>query len=206
MNEAGLEAPSGFLELRHAATDHPTFVVVPQRRLLLIEGAGLAGAADFRMATDVLRAVDATVRARLRRDRFTDGPKTVLEIVWQTAAMSPVELIESFSERKPLGWRQMLELPRAATAALVDEAIQETRRSAGREVPLVRVVTYDEGRAAQILHLGALEDLAPAIERLTRFVTEAGFQPHGALHQLVHADPDQVPSGRAGSILRMPIA
>jgi hypothetical protein len=206
MHEAGLEPPSGFIELRHAATDHPIFVVVPERKLLVIDGAGLPGAADFRMATAVLRTVEATIRARLRRDRFAEGPKAILEIVWGTAALSPAETLKAFEERRPLGWRQMLELPRAATNVAANEAIERTRQEAGRDIPLVRLITYAEGRAAQILHLGTMSDLAPTVARLAGFVAEAGFRAHGDLHQLVYADADQVPRDRAGSILRMPIA
>ncbi|HEY4228502.1 MAG TPA: hypothetical protein VGM49_09190 [Candidatus Limnocylindrales bacterium] len=205
MHEAQLEPPSGFLELRHAATDHPIFVVVPERRLLVIEGAGLPEAADFRMATEVLRGVDATVRSRLRHDRFADGPKPVLEIAWQTTGMSLADIVKSFAEPRPLSWRQMLELPRTATSDAANDAIERVRRAAGRDVPLVRAIRYSEGRAAQLLHLGTVSTLAPTVARLFEFVAVAGFLPRGGLHQLAYADPDLVPAGRARSILRMPI-
>jgi hypothetical protein len=206
MNEVRPETPSSPLELRHASTDRPMFVVVPERRLLVIDGAGHPGAADFRMATTVLRTVHEALRATLRRDRFVDEPKSIVEIGWLTEAQwSLDEIIKAFAERETLHWRQMIELPRAATAAAADQAIQETRRQGGRDVTLVRLIAFTEGRAAQVLHLGGMTDLSPTVARLCTFVAESGLRPRGGLHQLVFGDPDIVPPERARSILRMPI-
>jgi hypothetical protein len=206
MHEVRSEPPSSPLELRHASTDHPIIVVVPERRLLVIDGVGHPGAADFRMATSVLRTVEATLRAAMRRDRFADAPKSILEIAWLTDPRWPRdELVRAFDEGESLHWRQMIELPRGATAAAASEAIQETRRAAGREIPLVRSIGFTEGRAAQLLHVGGMANLSSTVARLWTFVAESGLHPHGALHQLVFADPDVVPANRARSILRLPV-
>jgi hypothetical protein len=201
-----LDRPSSPLELRHASTEHPLVVVVPARRFLVIDGAGYPGAADFRFATSVLRTVDELLRARLRRDRFADSPRAVIEIVWKIEpSWSIDEIVAAFTERVPRPWRQMLELPRASTEAVVTEAIDEARRQGGRDVPLVRLVEFAEGRVAQILYHGPAADEAGSIEKLYRHVVESGLRPRGDLHQLVLADPDRVPAERARSIFRLPI-
>ena len=56
-------------ELRHASTHRPLLVVVPERRLLAINGAGPRGAADFRLATTLLRTVSEAVASKLLRVR-----------------------------------------------------------------------------------------------------------------------------------------
>lgn len=181
-------------------------VVVPARRLLVIEGVGQLGAADFRMAASVLRAVHDGIRASLRHERFDDGPKAIMEVAWPTDAhVSLEDLARALGSHEPLHWRQMLELPRLATAAAAEAAILETRLDGGRDVPLVRLVSFVEGRSVQILQIGATADIVPAIARLGEFIAESGLRPHGSLHQLVFGDPDVVPPDRARSILRMPI-
>jgi len=77
------ELPSSPLELRHASTEHPLIVVVPERRILVIEGAGYPRAADFRHATTILRTVDDLLRARRRRDGLANSPRTISEIAWR---------------------------------------------------------------------------------------------------------------------------
>jgi hypothetical protein len=99
----------------------------------------------------------------------------------------------------------MIEIPSAATDAIVDAAIDEARRNAGRETPLVRLVRMTEGRAAQMLHVGSRLTESDTLGKLYEAVVGAGLRPRGQVHQIVLADPDIVPTGRAASIFRLPI-
>jgi hypothetical protein len=200
------ERPSSQLELRHASTEHPLIVVVPERRLLVIEGAGYPRAADFRHATTILRTVDDLLRARLRRDGVANAPRTISEIVWRIErGWSTDDIVAAFTEPTAWHWRQMVEVPDASSDADVAEAIDETRRQGGRDIPLVRLDRFAEGRAAQNLHLGGPGTEPSTVGKLFRFVADSGLRPSGDLHQLVLADPDVVPRERARSIFRLPI-
>ena len=54
---SGIDFRSSPMELRHASTERPLFVIVPERRFLAIDGIGRPGAEDFRQAKAALRAV-----------------------------------------------------------------------------------------------------------------------------------------------------
>jgi hypothetical protein len=108
------------------------------------------------------------------------------------------------SERDTVRWRQMLELPAGATSALIAEALERSRRARASEGPDPSHFTMTEGPAAQLLHVGQT-DLSATAARLHRFITESGWRPRGGMHQLALADPESVPTGRARSIIRMPI-
>ena len=198
------DRPSTWLELGHASTARPLIVVVPERRLLTIQGAGSRSAADFRLATEVLLVVRATIRDALPRDRRAER-RPVLEVCWSVPPGLEVdEVLESMAE--PVrGWRQMIEVPSAATDVDVDEAIDQARRSGGREVPLVHELHLTEGPAVQLLHISSLSELA-SIRTLYQFVATSALRPAGDLHELVLADPDVVGSERGRSILRVPVA
>lgn len=200
------DQPSTPLDLRHASTDHPLLVVVPERRLLAIDGIGRPGAADFRLASSLLRTVEDIVRARLRHDHIVDMPRPILEVVWRADSGSTTDgLVTAVTERAPWPWRQVVEPPRTATDAMLVDAIDEARRLGGRDLPLVRVIGAIEGRAVQILHVGDPAGEADSIKKLYRWVAESGFRPRGDLHHLVLADPDVVPAVRARSIFRLPV-
>jgi hypothetical protein len=205
LNDARPEIPISLIELRHAATDRPLIVVVPARRMLVIEGLGRPGAAGFHMATTVLRTVDNAVRAALRGDRVPDGPRAIAEVAWLIGPQGLDVLIEALAEHVPVRWRQMIELPRAASPAIVNEAIQEMRSQGGRGQSLVRAIVVTEGRAVQMLHLGSAADLSPTIERLSRFIAESGYRPRGDPHLLVFGNPPSLTVALARSILRIPI-
>jgi hypothetical protein len=98
----------------------------------------------------------------------------------------------------------MIELPRAAPDTTVADVIEEARRLAGRDLPLVHVIQMTEGRAAQILHVGPADEML-AVRKLYRLVAEAGLRPAGDLHQFLLSDPEMVPRERSRSMLRVPV-
>jgi hypothetical protein len=200
----GADKSSSPFELRHASTHRPLLVIVPERRLLAIHGAGRREAADFRLATAVLRTVAEIVRAMVLRARRAEPLRSVLEVTWSVQpGLTVDEIIEVLSGPRPL-WRQMIELPHSASESMAVEAIDEARRRGAREVPLVRLIHLTEGPAVQILHLGRDESLS-SIRKLYAFVAEWGFRTSGDLHELVVADQNVVGQARARSILRAPI-
>jgi hypothetical protein len=197
---------TAFVELRHASTDHPIFVVVPERRLLAIDGVGKPRAADFHAAAAVLADVHRAVRTRLPRDRQATAPTPVQESIWwPLGETSTTEIADAFDGDSAWHWRQMIELQRSATDEQVLAAIDDVRRAAGRPVPLIRPVSFVEGLVGQLLHVGGQETLVTSVRRLFEGITAAGHRPSGGLHILVLADPDRVPPGRGRMIIRQPI-
>jgi hypothetical protein len=64
---------------------------------------------------------------------------------------------------------------------------------------------FEEGRSAQILHLGGPADEHRSVVALYDAVAREGLHPHGHLHEIRLADYERVPDGRARAILRLPI-
>ena len=199
---------SGFLELRHASTDHAIFVVVPERSFFAIDGVGEAGASDFRLATSALRtAVDNLLR-RLRQEGFATATRAgVVECAWSPPhALPPSEVPVAFTDRSRWRWCQMIELPAQSTEARALTAIDEARRGAGRDVALVRRLAFTEGSAAQLLHVGPQSAEAATVRKLFQAIAEVGLLPAGRLHTLTLADANGSRLGLGRSIVRQPVA
>lgn len=201
------DQPSDVLELRHASTDRATIVVVPERRMLAIDGVGGPDAEDYRFATETLRTVASHVRARLSRETGLETRLGVVECAWWLhPEPTPAEMAAAFADRSGWHWQQMIEIPRQATDEQAAAAIDEARASAGRSSPLVRLIRFAEGRCAQILHTGDPAGEPESVAKLYHAVMVAGLQPRGHLHELHLADPARVPGDRVRSILRLPIS
>jgi hypothetical protein len=201
-----IERTSDPLELRHAATDRATIVVVPERRMLAIDGLGDPRAADFVFASETLRTAAELLRQRVGRAYGVKPKPAVLEAAWWTHPEPPsIELAEAFADRRTWHWQQMVEIPPEATDDDAAAAIDETRARAGRPVPLLRVITFAEGRSAQILHVGGPATQPRSVQALYDAVAAAGLRPHGHLHEIRTSDHERVPDDRARSILRLPI-
>lgn len=200
------EPASDRFELRHAATDRAMIVVVPERRMLAIDGLGDPGAADFAFASQTLRTAGERLRVRLAREYGLERRVGILECAWWTHPEPPSQdLAEAFADRSTWHWQQMLEIPSEATDEDVEAAIDETRTRAGRPAPLVRLIHFTEGRSAQILHVGGPATQPRSVQALYDAVARAGLRPHGHLHEIRTADHERVPEERARSILRLPI-
>ncbi len=198
---------SNFLELRHASTDHAIFVVVPERTFFAIDGVGHPEGADFRLATSTLRAaIDLLVR-QLRRANIRTATRTgVVECGWMPPQpLPPTELPAAFRDRSRWYWRQMIELPGQTPETHALAAIDETRRGAGRDRAIIRRITFTEGRAAQLLHVGPRTAEPDTVYRLLEAIDGSGLRPIGRLHTLVLAAADVAPNGMGRSILRQPV-
>jgi len=196
------EHPSTLLELRHASTARPMVVVVPERRLLAIHGAGTRVAADFGLATEVLRIVVDLVRASLpARPPF--GLPSILEVCCSIPV--PRRRRRSSSAR---GASPLAPDDRAASNGERDRGDRRHRhaRAASRPGGAPRPAAPRHRRAgAQILHL-ATDPASDAVARLYEFVFQSGLQPAGDLHELVVADPAAVGRIRGRSIYRVPVS
>jgi len=199
------EQPSELFERRHAATDHASIVVVPERRMLAIDGVGNPGVGAYRLATETLRTAAELLRLRLAR---TNGSArgAIIECAWWVhPEPGRDEMATAFADRSAWHWQQMIEVPDRATDDDASAAIDETRRRAGREAPLVRLIRVVEGRSAQILHTGGPSTEAAAVAKLYDAVEAEGLRPHGHLHELHLVEPGRVPENRARTILRLPV-
>lgn len=200
----GIEFRSSPMELRHASTERPVFVLVPERSLLAIDGVGRRGADDFRRATTVLRAAADVLRASMPHDPLRLEAHQIIEISWPIdGTLTVAKVLEALDDPRQ-HWRQMIELPGRASEEGALRAIGEAGRIAGRDVPLVRAIRLEEGPAVQILEIGD-QGRTETIRKLLQLVREAGFRPYGDLHELVLADTDAVGHDRARSILRVPV-
>lgn len=197
---------SNFLELRHASTEHAIFVVVPERTFFAIDGIGEPGAADFRLATSELHAAIDVLLRRLRRAGIATATRVgVVECGWSPPdGLSMTELPGAFRDRSRWHWRQMIELPARATGTQAEAAIEESRLVAGRSRALVRRLTFTEGRAAQLLHVGSRSSEPVTVDRLFQAIDGAGLRPNGVLHALQLADSEVASNGVGRSILRQP--
>ncbi len=203
-----IQPSSSFLERRHASTHRPVFVTIPARRFLAIDGMGQPGADDFRLAASTLKETVDRLCVALRRDHIPGPAKPAVPECcwWPSRPVALADLPEAFEDRSTWHWRQLIELPAAAGDDMVQAAIDETRRLAGRQTQLLRPVTFIEGTVAQLLHVGGYQGEPAVVARLLQVLAEEGCALAGPLHILQLADSDHVPAGRGRSIVRQPIA
>lgn len=195
------------LKALYAPGKQPALVEVPPLAFLMVDGAGDPNtSAAYREALDALYSVAYTLKFSLKRGPegldFTVMP---LEGLWWSDDMA------EFTEGRKAEWKwtAMIAMPEFVTPELVARAAAEA--AAKKELPalpLLRLETYDEGLAAQLLYTGPYADEGPTIARLHEFIHALGFGFDGRVqkhHEIYLGDPRRTAPEKLKTIIRQPV-
>lgn len=197
-----VDQPGEVREL-YRARPEPVIVDVPEMAFLMIDGCGDPNVdPGFQEAIQALYAVAYTAKFTNRRAGGEDFRVMPLEALWWTSESSPFADAAS----RDWSWTLMLMQPDHVSAELVEHA----RETASDRRPLdaiarVRLERFEEGRAAQVLHVGPYAAEAPTIERLHAFIGQSGLHPRGRHHEIYLGDPRRAAPERLKTIIRQPV-
>jgi len=181
----------------------PVLVQIPDRPFLMVEGSGDPNVAPaYAEAVGALYAIAYGLRAAVKAatgDAFTVMP---LEGLWWADDM------ERFSVDAKSDWRwtMMISVPPPVTAEMFrDVAAATTARKQLVAGDRVRFESFEEGRAAQVMHLGPYATEVPSIEKLHAFIAESGLERRGKHHEIYLTDPRRAAPEKNRTILRQPV-
>jgi hypothetical protein len=173
-------------------------VDVPARKMLLIDGCGAPGSPAFQESLQALFSIAWALHFRLSRQRGIDAPVGTLEGLFDLGPTSP--------DATPT-WTLMIRLPDVATTADVDASVRDVRsRRHLAGLDRVRVESFHEGLAAEILHVGPYDAEAGTIARLHDAIAARGYRIHGRHHEIYVGDPRRSAPSRLRTVIRQPIA
>jgi hypothetical protein len=188
-------------ELYGASSTGPSIIDVPKLQFLMVDGTGdpnQPGA--FQDAIQALYSLSYGAKFMLKKEgiEFRVSP---LEGLWGSAG--------GFNPNHKMTWRwtAMIMQPSAVTPAV----LQKVRAEAMRKKPLpalskVRLETFQEGRSAQIMHIGPYSAEAPTITKLHEFIKKQGYRLVGKHHEIYLGDPQRSAPARLKTLIRQPIA
>jgi hypothetical protein len=202
------ERSDDLVELARAGADRVRFVHVSEHCYLAIDGTEPPGGPFYRSAIETLYPVAYALHFALRR-RGVKARVGMLEgLYWLT----PEELLDGeepgrrAEEDYHWRWQLLLAVPPEASEVEVETAIHDA--SQRRNLPALErlhVVRWEEGPAAQLLHVGPYSAETPTIRRLHAAIVAAGYEPHGQHHEIYLNDPSQAGEDKARTLVRRPV-
>jgi hypothetical protein len=189
----------------YRATTTPQLVQVPPLTFLCLDGHGDPNANPaYAAAVQALYSVSYAAKFAVKKGGGPVFKVSALEGLWWAQDLSTFLT----GDKSGWDWTMMIRQPDAVTAELIARLAGEV--AATKSIPAageLRLVCFEEGAAAQVLHVGPYATEAPTIARLHEFIRERGFTFDGHRqkhHEIYVGDPRRSAPGKLRTIIRQP--
>jgi len=188
----------------------PGLVEVPPLDFLVVDGRGHPEGGAFQEALQALYGAAYTLKFSTKAsDPSLDWKVMPLEALWWVGGVEHLGLQAVDESRKEdWEWRAMIAQPDYVTGQMLDDARQELARKK-KDVPRladVRLERIDEGRCAQVMHVGPYNAERPTIEALHAFIDGQGLRIAGRHHEIYLGDPRRTAPEKLRTVIRYAVA
>ena len=195
-----------FKHLFSPSAGNPEIVDVPPLKYIMADGQGYPGTSkEFAEKTQLLYSLAYTLKFMLKKDNESpfDFKVPPLSGLWYADDMAA---FHDGGRKEEWKWTLMIMLPDRVTDEDVQRASAELKRK--KNPPLLDMVNfkvYEEGRCAQIMHIGPYSEEAPTIQKLHTFFKEKGYDFNGHHHEIYLGDPRRSKPEQLKTIIRQPV-
>jgi hypothetical protein len=179
-------------------------VDVPPLNFLMIDGRGDPNTATaYKEAVEALFSLSYALKFMIKKELGIDYAVMPLEGLWWVEDMSRFSL----DDKSAWQWTAMIMQPEYIVADLVEAARAQV--AGKKKLPALsrlRLETFHEGQAAQIMHLGPYAAEAPTIQKLHDFIAGQGGQRTGKHHEIYLSDPSRTAPEKLKTVIRQPFA
>jgi hypothetical protein len=180
------------------------FLTVPRHRFAMLDGAGPPDPDELGARIPALYSMAYGLHFALKK-RDAQTKVTPLEGMWWQEGSTELDDILA-EDRSGWRWTLMIGLPEEATDDEIDEQLAAARTKIDHDIAeSLRAEWFEEGDAAQILHVGPYSEERPSIERLHAAIADAGFELTGRHHEIYVGDPRRSAPERLRTVIRQPI-
>jgi hypothetical protein len=180
-------------------------VEVPKWNYLMVDGEGNPNTSQsFQDAIEVLYPLSYALKFIVKRGAIgIDYGVLPLEGLWWADDMTSF----SVDDKDNWKWTLMIMQPDLVTKELVKEATEQIKTKKDPvSLPLVRFESFEEGKAAQIMHIGPFSEEGPTIEKVHSFIEENGSQRKGKHHEIYLSDIRRAAPEKWKTIIRQPMS
>ena len=181
-------------------------VDVPVMQFLMVDGHGDPNLAqEYQDALETLYPVAYKIKFMSKKELERDYVVPPLEGLWWADDMATFTVNR---DKSTWDWTMMIMQPEWITGEMFDAARAIVDKQ--KELPflsMLRLETYHEGLAVQILHIGSYDDEGPTLHKMhTEFLRQNGLEMRGKHHEIYLSDPRKVTPDKLKTVLRQPVS
>lgn len=190
-------------EFYQASAKEVRVVDVPPFSYLMIDGSGDPNTSpEYARAVETLFALSYAVKFHVKKAQGIDYVVMPLEGLWWADDLSVFES----GARDQWKWTMMIMQPDFVSSEAVNAAMAKVRAGKSHlDLGKVRFEKYEEGRAAQLLHIGPFSEEGATIRRLHAFINEHSSL-RGVHHEIYLSDFRRTEPAKWRTIIRQPMA
>jgi hypothetical protein len=182
------------------------FLDLPRRRAVMIDGDGRPGPEAFAPRLPGLYGTAYRIRFALKTRDVVDKVGPLEGLWWTTSGTTDLDEILGADSRQDWRWTILIVLPEEATDDEVEAGLADGRaKIEPRFAQSLRIETLDEGRVAQVLHVGPYSAERAWIALLHAAIEAAGLHPRERHHEIYLGDARTSAPERLRTILRHPV-
>lgn len=194
-------------ELKHlytASAKQPVLVDVPTLNYLSVDGTGNPNTSSaYQEAVQALFSLAYTIKFSIKKSSTgVDYGVMPLEGLWWVDDMRQF----SVTRKDEWKWTLLIMQPSTVTKSIVEACRSELARK--KDLPTlakVKFAAFNEGKAAQILHIGPFSEEGPTIAKLHAFIEASGFKLAGKHHEIYLSDIRRAAPAKWKTIIRQPV-
>jgi hypothetical protein len=182
----------------------PVLIDVPAMTFACIDGRGDPNGPEFAAATGALYAFSYTIKFMVKKQRAIDYPVMALEGLWAIEGKTTFSLGD-YHRREAWLWTLMIMQPDVAASDLWPSALEQAARRGTAGLEKLHFERFEEGRCAQVMHIGPYSAEPATVDRLHAFIGSQGLQPRGRHHEIYLGDPRRSAPEKLKTVLRHPV-
>lgn len=197
-----IDYKKAFKNLYGATSKEVQFVDVPVLNYLMVQGKGEPGGQPYIEAIQALYPLAYTIKFSSKKNLNLDYVVPPLEGLWWADDMA--DFIDGHRERWQ--WAMMIMQPTHVTKEMVDEAIVQVRtKNSPVALEKVEFLPLNEGKCAQILHIGPFSEEGPTIQKVHNAIESEGYSLAGKHHEIYLSDMRKISPDKYRTIIRQPL-
>ncbi|MBC8186413.1 GyrI-like domain-containing protein [candidate division KSB1 bacterium] len=179
-------------------------VDVPVMNFLMIDGMGDPNVSqEFKDAVEALFAFAYRIKFSIKKsEKAIDYSVMPLEGLWWADDMSKF----SVEDKSSWKWTLMIMQPEFVSDELVKQCTDELKLKKDLfALSKIRFQSFEEGKAAQIMHIGPFSEEGPTVERVHQFIEENNSENRGKHHEIYLSDIRRGNPANWKTVIRQPM-
>ncbi len=199
-----LDVKKDLKELYNPSTKIVSTVQVPPMNFLMIDGKGDPNtSSEYVLAIEALYGLAYTLKFTLKKAGKADYGVPPLEGLWWVENMAEFDI----NHKEKWLWTMMIMQPKIVSAEYFRQAVKEVSQKKDlSNLAKVRLECYEEGLAAQLMHIGTYAAEGPNIAKIHEYIREQGGNLGGKHHEIYLSDPRRSAPDKLKTIIRQPFS